>query len=202
GFLTGWALFLDYLIVIALAALFVPHYFGSAIGWDGVSKRPWDTVVGVGIIVAGAAVRLMRRRVGYKLARFIRIAALVLHVLLIVLGLVFLFTFGSVTKGVDVGTAPTWSSLAFALPLAMLAFTGLETVANLAAEIREPGKTLPRSLFGGIALTIVVSVLLALIGLSAYPPHPTAGGGWGTDLGTPCARAPLVGIGVALDGPR
>src|ERR671930_2189562 len=33
GFLTGWALFLDYLIVIALAALFVPHYFGKAVGW-------------------------------------------------------------------------------------------------------------------------------------------------------------------------
>ena len=26
GFITGWALFLDYLIVIALSALFLPHY--------------------------------------------------------------------------------------------------------------------------------------------------------------------------------
>src|ERR1700752_333514 len=31
GFLTGWALFLDYLIVIALSALFVPHSLGLAI---------------------------------------------------------------------------------------------------------------------------------------------------------------------------
>ena len=30
GFLTGWALFLDYLIVIALSALFMPHYLGAA----------------------------------------------------------------------------------------------------------------------------------------------------------------------------
>ena len=28
GFLTGWALLLDYVIVIALASLFVPHYLG------------------------------------------------------------------------------------------------------------------------------------------------------------------------------
>ena len=28
GFLTGWVLFLDYLIVIALSALFFPHYLG------------------------------------------------------------------------------------------------------------------------------------------------------------------------------
>ena len=66
------------------------------------------------------------------------------------LGFAFLFSLGALSKGVDLGIAPTWSSLAFALPLAMLAYTGLETVANLAAEIREPGKTLPRSLFAGI----------------------------------------------------
>ena len=29
GFLTGWVLFLDYLIVIALSALFFPHYLGA-----------------------------------------------------------------------------------------------------------------------------------------------------------------------------
>jgi len=200
GFLTGWALFLDYLIVIALAALFVPHYFGSAIGWDGVTKRPWDTVVGVAVIAGVAVVRLLRRRVIYKLARFIAVAAFVSHVLIILLGFGFLFSVGALSKGVEIGTAPTWSSLAFALPLAMLAFTGLETVANLAAEIREPGKTLPRSLFAGIGLTIGVSVLIAMVGLSAYPPHQAPGGGYVTDLGTRWARAPLVGIVVALDG--
>src|SRR5918911_3411270 len=35
GFLTGWALILDYLIVMALAGLFVPHYVGHALGWQG-----------------------------------------------------------------------------------------------------------------------------------------------------------------------
>ena len=40
GFLTGWVLLLDYLIVIALAALFVPHYFGHAVGWERVTQPP------------------------------------------------------------------------------------------------------------------------------------------------------------------
>src|SRR5918911_2431562 len=30
GFATGWVLFLDYLIVVALSALFLPHYLGHA----------------------------------------------------------------------------------------------------------------------------------------------------------------------------
>jgi hypothetical protein len=45
GFLTGWVLFLDYVIVIALAALFAPHYLGTALGWDGIRDKPWDIVI-------------------------------------------------------------------------------------------------------------------------------------------------------------
>ena len=38
GFVTGWALLLDYLIVIALSTLFVPHYLGWAIGWERCAR--------------------------------------------------------------------------------------------------------------------------------------------------------------------
>ena len=48
GFVTGWALFLDYLIVIALSALFLPHYVGAALGTDSLRDSPWDVVVSVG----------------------------------------------------------------------------------------------------------------------------------------------------------
>src|SRR5918912_3726466 len=61
GFLTGWALFLDYLIVLALSALFVPHYLSGALRVEALGKEPWDVVVGVGVIIALAAFRLVRR---------------------------------------------------------------------------------------------------------------------------------------------
>src|SRR5437867_8243442 len=57
GFLTGWALFLDYLIVIALAGLFVPHYIGTAFGWDAVTDSPWDVVFGIGAIAGVPGIR-------------------------------------------------------------------------------------------------------------------------------------------------
>ena len=106
------------------------------------------------------------------------------------------------SQGTDLGTAPTWSSMAFAIPLALLAFTGLETVANLAAETREPGRTLPRSLFAGIGGAVIVTVLVSLVALSAYPAHPDPGGpgGYASDLGTDWLRAPLVGLAMAFDG--
>jgi basic amino acid/polyamine antiporter, APA family len=193
GFLTGWALILDYLIVMALAGLFVPHYVGHAVGWEGLTDEPWDTVLGVVVILGTAALRLTRRTSLYRTAILIAAFAFASHLLLIVLGFAFLFSPDALTEGVDLGTSPTWNDIAFALPLAMLAYTGLETVANLAAETREPGRTLPRSLFAGIGLVVAVSFAIGLIAISAYP--------GGTALGTEWLRAPIMGLTAALDDP-
>jgi APA family basic amino acid/polyamine antiporter len=202
GFITGWALFLDYLIVIALAGLFVPHYLGTALGWDAVTDSPWDVVFGVVAILGVAGIRLVRRARMYTAAIFIAVLAFLSHLLIIGLGFAFLLSRDGFGEGIDLGTAPTWHALVFSLSLAMLAFTGLETVANLAAEAREPGKALPRSLFAGIGVVVIVSFLIAAIGLSAYPPHsdPAGPDGWATDLGTTWIRAPLVGISEAFGG--
>jgi APA family basic amino acid/polyamine antiporter len=141
-----------------------------------------------------AAVRFVRRPSLYRLAIAIAAVTLVGQLLLIVLGLPILFSAENLSKGTDLGTVPTWSAIAFAIPVAMLAFTGLETVANLAAETREPGKTLPRSLFVGIGGAVVISFLIGLVALSAYPADPE------TALGTTWLRAPLVGIADAFSG--
>ena len=61
GFLTGWVLFLDYLIVIALSTLFLPHYLGTALAVDALRDSPWDVVIAVCVILGIAAVRLVRR---------------------------------------------------------------------------------------------------------------------------------------------
>src|SRR5437667_3698707 len=66
GFLTGWALFLDYLIVIALSALFLPHYFAAALKLESLDHNPWDVVVGVAVITGVAGVRLVRRSGFYR----------------------------------------------------------------------------------------------------------------------------------------
>ena len=194
GFLTGWAIFLDYVIVIALAALFVPHYLGNAVGWNALTTSPTDLFVGVGVICVMAAVRFVRRPSLYRLVIVIAGITFVGLLLLIVLGIPLLFSVDNLSKGTDLGTAPTWGSIAFAIPVAMLAYTGLETVANLAAETREPGRTLPRSLFVGIGAAVVVSFLIALVALSAYPADPE------TQLGTRWLRAPLVGVADAFSG--
>jgi APA family basic amino acid/polyamine antiporter len=196
GFLTGWALFLDYLIVIALSTVFLSHYLGTALDMEVLRESPWDLVVAVGVIVGIAGVRLVRRAQIHGVAIAIAALDLATQVLLVVLGLALLFSPDALTQGTSLGSTPTWDELAFALPLAMLAYTGLETVANLAEETREPGRTLPRSLFSALGLVVVLTVLISIVGLSAFPVENGE-----TALGEEWLKAPLAGIVDALGGP-
>jgi APA family basic amino acid/polyamine antiporter len=196
GFVTGWALFLDYLIVIALSALFFPHYLGLALGIHSIAQHPGDLIVGCVVIAAIGVVRLLRPTRLYSFSLVVPVLDLVTQLLLVALGFAFLFSPSALTRGLDVGTQPSWYQIAFALPLALLAYTGLETVANLAEQVRRPGRDLPRSLFLGIGAVVLVTVLIALVALSAYPaPNGT------TELGTTWLKAPLMGVVFAL-GPH
>jgi APA family basic amino acid/polyamine antiporter len=193
GFLTGWALFLDYLIVIALSAIFLPHYLAAALGVAGLRESPWDLMVAVCVILGIAVLRLVRRSQLHGAGLLIAGLDLATQLLLVILGLALLFTPDVLTQGTSLGESPTWDDLAFALPLAMLAFTGLETVANLAEETREPGRTLPRSLFSAIGLVVVLTALVAVVGISAFPVENGH-----TALGEEWLKAPLAGIVDAL----
>ena len=187
GFLTGWALFLDYLIVIALSALFLPHYLSGPLGIARLDHNPWDVIVAVAVIVSVALVRVVRRPALYGVSILIPALDLLTQLLLVALGFALVFSPHALTHGTSLGTHPTWHALAFALPLAMLAFTGLETVANLAAEARRPGVDLPRSVFGGIATVVTMYVAIAVVAVSAFPgPKTELGGRW--------IRSPLLGV--------
>jgi APA family basic amino acid/polyamine antiporter len=184
GFATGWVLLLDYVIVIALAALFVPHYVGAAMQWDALSDEPWDGIVAIVVVGIVAGARLLRRSELYRLAPVIAGVALLVHLLLAVLGLAFLFSWDELVSG----ARPSVHDIAFACALATLAYTGLETVANYAAETRGAERTLSRSMFAAIAAVVGATFLLGLVGTGV------------PDLATEWRRAPLVGIAVALEG--
>jgi basic amino acid/polyamine antiporter, APA family len=200
GFATGWLLFLDYLVVIALAALFVPSYLGEALGWDALTDRPWDAVVAILVVAVLAGLRRVRRIRLYAIAVVAAGVALAVQLAIAALGFALVFSSDRLTVGMEVGTAPSWASIVLALSLATLAYTGVETVTNFAAEAREPGRTLPRSLFIGIGTVVLLNVAVSMVGVSAYPTRPAADGndGVATDLATDWLGAPLVGIARAI----
>ncbi len=192
GFVVGWMLMLDYLIVIALTTLFAPHYLGAAFDVSILRRPPYDTLIAVALVAALALMRLAFRPSLYRFGIVLAALDLATQIVLIGLGTAMLVSWHGLASGVHFGSVPSWGSLAFALSLAMLAYTGIETVANLAQESRNPNK-LPKNLRAAIGTVIVVYVLIAVVGLSAF--QVNAGK---TALGVEWKRAPLMGIVSAL----
>jgi basic amino acid/polyamine antiporter, APA family len=196
GFVTGWALFLDYLIVIALSALFLPHYLGAALEIETLRDAPWDTVTAIAAIAAVATVRLVRRSRLHTPALVVALLDLAVQSLIVVLGFALVFSPEVLTDGFALAPGQDWlNDVVYAIPLGFVAYTGLETVANLAEEAREPGRTLPRSLFTAIGLVVVLTVLVAVVGVTAFPATDGT-----TELGDQWLEAPLVGIVTAFGG--
>jgi APA family basic amino acid/polyamine antiporter len=189
GFATGWVLFLDYLIVIALSALFLPHYIGVGFGIDALDRNPGDVIAAAVVIVFVGTIRIVRRPSFYRVGIAVPVLDLVTQSLLVVLGFSLVFSWDGLAGGIHLGSSPSWRDLAFAIPLAMLAYTGLETVANYAEEVRRPGVDLPRSLFTAIGTVVALYVLIAMVGLAAFPTQNGT-----TQLGEKWLRSPLMGI--------
>src|SRR5437899_10850531 len=103
GFLTGWALFLDYLIVIALSALFVPHYVGLALGIDAIARRPGDVIAGCVVIAGVGGVRLFRRTRLYRFGIGVSILDLITQLVLVVGGLALRFSPSALTRRISLG---------------------------------------------------------------------------------------------------
>src|SRR5918911_1977857 len=85
GFVTGWALFLDYLIVISLSALFLPHYLAAAFAQAWLARKPWDVVAAVVVVFVIGAFRFSRRHRIYAAGIVIATLDLVTQMLLVAL---------------------------------------------------------------------------------------------------------------------
>jgi basic amino acid/polyamine antiporter, APA family len=94
--------------------------------------------------------------------------------------------------------APTWTQFLLAIPVAMIAYTGLETISNLAEETRDPPRDVPRA-FRWVAIAVfVIYLTLPLVALSALPVE-LAGGEFQTLLGLPPEEGgfendPILGV--------
>ena len=113
------------------------------------------------------------------------------QVLLVLLGFVLVFSPHILVSNVHLGVAPTWSQFFLAIPIAMLAYTGIETVSNLSEEARDPVRTVPRAMLYVAIAVFAIYFTLPWIALSAMPVFHTAHG-YKTCLGSrrPCpARA-------------
>ncbi len=168
SFGAAWAQMLVYVVTIATSAFFVPHYL-SAIFSESLNTNPWDIVGGAVVIVVLVALNVVGVTEAAKLSIGLAAIDFATQVLLVLLGFALVFSPEVLVDNVHWGTAPTWGNLAIAIPVAMLAYTGVETVSNLAEEAREPERSVPNA-YKLVALAVfAIYFTLPLVALSALP---------------------------------
>ena len=169
SFFAGWALSLDYILTIAISAFFVPHYLSAFPGLGALKHNPGDIVGGLIVVVTLTALNIRGLGESARLNLILAMADLCTQILLVGLGFVLVLDPSLLVNQVHLGTAPTWTELVFAVSLAMLAYTGIETVANMAEEATDPGRQVPKAVNLVVLAVLAIYAGISLVALSALP---------------------------------
>ena len=165
--LTAWGQMLNYIITVAISAFFLPHYLGVI--WEPLLTSPGDILCGVAVVVILGAVNV----VGVKEAAGLNIVLAILDFLtqvgLVILGFVLVLSPDVLVDNVDFGTSPTVSDFLIAIPVGMVAFTGIDTISNMAEEARDSGRTVPQAMRLVVVAVMAISLTLPAVALSAMP---------------------------------
>jgi APA family basic amino acid/polyamine antiporter len=183
SFVAAWAQMLNYIITVAISAFFVPHYL--SIFWAPLRTNPWDIIGGAAVIVVLVAVNIVGIKEAAKLNIFLAVIDFATQLLLVIIGFAIVFDLHVLTANVHWGIAPTWGNFALAIPVAMIAYTGIETVSNLAEEARDPTRSIPASIRLVAVAVFAIYFTLPLVALSALPVYKDQAGEYVTKLGLP-----------------
>jgi basic amino acid/polyamine antiporter, APA family len=192
SFIAAWGQMLNYTITVAISAFFVPHYL--AVFWAPLGHAPGDVIGGTVLIAALAALNIRGSQESAKLNLVLAIADLATQVVLVGIGLVLVFSPQVLIDNIHLGVAPTWSDFALGIAVGMIAYTGIETISNMAEEAKDAARTIPRSVGLVVAAVLGLYLLIPVVALSAMPVTQDAAGHFTTALGTKFANDPILGI--------
>jgi APA family basic amino acid/polyamine antiporter len=167
SFFAAWGQMLNYIITVAISAFFVPHYLG--IFWPALRHSPGDIIGGIAIVGLLAVLNIVGIREAAGINIFLAVVDFATQLVLVLLGCILVLSPDTLVNNIDLSKAPTWSDFLIAIPVGMVAYTGIETISNMAEEARDYGKTIPRSIGGVVVAVMVIYALLPAVALSAMP---------------------------------
>ncbi len=192
SFIAGWGQMLNYIITAAISAFFVPHYL--AVFWPALGHGPGDVIAGIVVVALLAALNVKGTQESSRLNLVLAIGDLATQILLVVIGIALVLDPSILVDNVHLGVAPTWGDAALGIAVGMIAYTGIETISNMAEEARDAERTVPRGTQLVVLAVLGLYVLLPVIALSAMPVTENAAGEFSTELGTTFADDPVLGI--------
>src|SRR3954468_5045692 len=198
SFVAAWAGMLTYTVTIAISAFFVPHYIGGLF-WEALRTSPGDIIAGALVIAALALINVFGAKESTGINVTLAVIDFLTQLLLVLVGLVLVLDPSQLVNQVDLGTAPTWSDFILAIPIGMLAYTGIETISNMAEEAKDEAVTIPAAINRVRIAVFAIYFTLPAVALSALPVQNGV-----TKLGLPeedggFAGDPILGVVKSMD---
>src|SRR5438067_7038588 len=187
SFFAAWGQMLNYIITVAISAFFVPHYLG--VFWPALRHSPGDIVGGIIVTVLLVVLNTVGIREAAGLNIFLALTDFMTQVLLVVIGAVLVLSPSILVHNVHFGTFPTVGHFLIAIPVGMVAYTGIETISNMAEEARDYGKTIPRAMAAVVGAVMAIYIFLPSVALSAMPVRHGR-----TELAGRYAGDPVLGV--------
>src|SRR3954451_8378579 len=187
SFIAGWAICLDYLILVALCAFATTDYLGPF--WHGFDSGFPEFAAGVVVVLYVAVVAIRgpgSRR--YERIALLVLGDLVLQLVVVALGLALLFDPDVLVHPAQVAGAPPFQDIVFAFPLVLVAFSGIDASSGLAGQVAIGRRGLRRLIGVRLVAAVVPYVGMALVASSVLP-----------GSGEHFVEAPVLGIADAFD---
>ena len=146
------------------------------------------------LIAALALINIRGTEESAKLNLILAVADLATQVVLVGIGVVLVLSPQVLVDNIHLGVAPTWSDFALGIAVGMIAYTGIETISNMAEEAKDAARTIPRSVGLVVVAVLGLYLLIPIVALSAMPVTQDAAGHYTTALGTEFANDPILGI--------
>jgi APA family basic amino acid/polyamine antiporter len=191
SFIAGWGQMLNYVITVAISAFFVPHYL--AVFWHPLHHGPGDVIGGIVLIAALAALNIRGTKESARFNLVLAVADLCTQIVLVMIGIVLVLSPSTLVDNVHLGVAPSWGDFALGIAVGMIAYTGIETISNMAEEAKDASRTIPRGVGLVVLAVLGLYLLIPVVALSAMPVHHV-GGEYSTALGSKFAGDPILGI--------
>ena len=199
SFFAAWGQMLNYVVTVAISAFFVPHYLGSVF-WGELRHSPGDIIAGAIIIAILAVINVVGAKESAGLNIALAVVDFLTQVLLVVVGAVLVLgkNPGQLADNVHLGVAPTWKDFILAIPIGMIAYTGIETISNMAEEAKDEIKTIPAAIKRVAIAVFAIYFTLPAVALVALPvtQNPQTGE-YTTQLGLPEDQGGYAGDPIA-----
>ncbi|MCH9812132.1 universal stress protein [bacterium] len=174
SFIAGWGLLLDFIVTIAISSFAVAPYLSYF--FPILMEVEAKVLLSCFLIV----VLLFLNIRGIKGSTGISVVLTSITILTQLVIIIFaVFTVVNFPKfiehlrinGTDILWSPTWEHFFHGVAMAMVAYTGIESMAQLSSEAKNPSKTIPRAIMLAMAILIFMYLGISLVALSVLTPE-------------------------------